>query len=49
MKKYELTQYELVKVRVDHKPIRTLVAMAFFSTALLINAYVTNKALVFQH
>ena len=22
MKKYELTQYELVKVRVDHKPSR---------------------------
>ena len=24
MKKYELTQYELVKVRVDHKPIRIM-------------------------
>ena len=35
MKKYELTQYEFVKVRVDHKPIVNISAEGSESTYIL--------------
>ena len=45
MKKYELTQYEFVKVRVDHKPDKSLALRArdliFFTTDLQTVNYYT--------
>ena len=47
MKKYELTQYELVKVRVDHKPLRLIEVPGRFVHWLCLLLFPGTQYLIF--